>query len=174
MAEERAGAGGGPAPIVFTVRYTKEHCLAAAWRYWQRRLGFRYALELAIGSGLLALATQGPYRWIEIALMIAVGVFALVGAAYFFIHWIRARQGLAALDPPESTWTLTEEAIGQRSSLGESAIAWPSLLGVWRFPDLWILVWGKDVYSTIPTAHLPRDARALIERRARETGAVVK
>ncbi len=54
------------------------------------------------------------------------------------------------LDPPESTWTLTEESIAQKSSLGESAIAWPSLLGVWRFPDLWILVWGKDVYSTIP------------------------
>jgi hypothetical protein len=161
-------------PIVFTVRYTREHCLAAAWRYWQRRLGFRYALELAIGAGLLVLATQGPYRWLEVALMIAVGLFALVGAAYFLIHWLRALQGLAALDPPESTWTLTEDAIAQKSSLGESAIAWPSLLGVWRFPDLWILVWGKDVYSTIPAANLPRDARALIERRARETGAVVK
>jgi len=161
-------------PVVFTVRYTKDHCLAAAWRYWQRRLGYRYALELAIGSGLLVLATQGPYRWIEVALMIAVGIFAVVGAAYFFIHWLRARQGLAALDPPVSTWTLTEETIAQKSSLGESAIAWASLLGVWRFPDVWILVWGKDVYSTIPAAQLPADARALIERRARETGAVVK
>ena len=25
-------------PIVFTVRYSREHCLATAWRYWQRRL----------------------------------------------------------------------------------------------------------------------------------------
>jgi hypothetical protein len=174
MAEERAGAGGGPEAIVFTVRYSKDHCLAAAWRYWQRRLGYRYALELAIGTGLLVLATQGPYRWLEIALMIAVGVFALVGAAYFFIHWLRALQGLASLNPPVSTWTLTEEFIGQRSSLGESALAWPGLLGVWRFPDLWILVWGKDVYSSIPAAQLPREARAMIERRARETGAVVK
>jgi hypothetical protein len=163
MAEERAGAGGGPEAIVFTVHYSKDHCLAAAWRYWQRRLGYRYALELAIGTGLLVLATQGPYRWLEI-----------VGAAYFFIHWLRALQGLASLNPPVSTWTLTEEFIGQRSSLGESALAWPGLLGVWRFPDLWILVWGKDVYSTIPAAQLPREARAMIERRARETGAVVK
>lgn len=161
-------------PVVFTVRYTREHCLATAWRYWQRRLGYRYALELAIGSGLLVLATQGPYRWLEIALMVAVGVFAVLGAAIFFIHWLRALDGLKVLDPPVSTWTLTEEFIAQKSSLGESAIAWPSLLGVWRFPDLWILVWGRDVYSAIPTAQLPRDARAMIERRAKETGAVVK
>jgi hypothetical protein len=161
-------------PIVFTVRYSREHCLATAWRYWQRRLGYRYALELAIGTGLLVLATQGPYRWLEIAIMVAVGLFALLGAAIFFIHWLRARQGLAALDPPQSTWTLTEEAIAQKSNLGESAIGWESLLGVWRFDDLWILVWGKDIYSTIPTAQLPREARAMIERRAKETGAVVK
>ena len=161
-------------PVVFTVRYTKDDCLAGAWRYWQRRLGFRYALELAIGSGLLVLATQGPYRWLEIALMVAVGIFALLGAAIFFIHWMRALAGLRALDPPESTWILTEEAIAQRSSLGESAIAWAGLLGVWRFDNLWILVWGKDVYSTIPASQLPRDARQMIERRARETGAVVK
>ena len=161
-------------PVVFTVRYTKDHCLATAWRYWQRRLGYRYALELAIGSGLLVLATQGPYRWIEVALMVAVGVFAVLGAAIFFIHWLRALAGLKALDPPSSTWILSEESIAQKSSLGESAIAWPSLLGVWRFPDLWILVWGKAVYSALPTAQLPRDARAMIERRAKETGAVVK
>lgn len=177
MAHDRQGPGaheGAPGAITFTVRYTKDHCLAAAWRYWQRRLGFRYALELAIGCGLLVLATQGPYRWIEVALMIAVGAFALVGAGVFFIHWYRARAGLALLDPPTSTWTLTEDAISQRSSLGESAIAWSGLLGVWRFDDLWILVWGKDVYSTIPLAQLPRDARQMIERRARETGAVVR
>ena len=174
MVEEPVGEKGGAQPIVFTVRYTKEHCLASAWRFWQRRVGYRYALELVIGVGLLLLATQGPYRWLEIALMVAVGIFAFLGAAVFFLHRLRARQGLAALHPPESTWTLTEEFIGQKSSLGESALAWPSLLGLWRFDDLWILVWGKDVYSTIPTVQLPREARAMIERRARETGAVVK
>jgi hypothetical protein len=161
-------------PIVFTVRYTREHCLASAWRFWQRRLGYRYALELAIGSGLLVLATQGPYRWIEIALMIAVGIFAFVGAAIFFIHWRRAVAGLEVLNPPESTWTLTEETVAQESSLGESAIGWPSLYEVWRFDDLWILMWGKDVYSTIPIGQLPRAARALIERRVKETGGRVR
>ena len=161
-------------PVVFTVRYTKDHCLATAWRYWQKRLGYRYALELAIGSGLLVLATQGPYRWIEIALMVAVGIFALVGAATFFVHWQRALLGLRALDPPESTWTLTEKAIAQKSSIGESAIAWEALLEVWRFDNLWLLVWGKDVYSTIPIKQLPRNARELIERRVKETGGRVR
>ncbi len=161
-------------PIVFTVRYTPGHCLATAWRYWQRRLGYRYALELAIGSGLLVLATQGPYRWIEVALMVAVGVFAVLGAGLFLIHWYRAVAGLKALSPPTSTWTLTEEAVMQASSLGESAIGWEGLREVWRFPDLWLLVWGRDVYSTIPVAQLPREARQLIERRVKETGGAIR
>jgi hypothetical protein len=160
--------------VVFTVRYTKDHCLASAWRYWQRRLGYRYALELAIGTGLIVLATQGPYRWLEVALMVAVGLFALVGAAIFFLHWQRALAGLRLLAPPQSTWTLTEEAVGQESSLGKSAIAWEALHEVWRFDDLWLLVWGKDVYSSIPVAQLPRDARRLIERRVKETGGRVR
>jgi hypothetical protein len=161
-------------PVVFTVRYAKDHCLATAWRYWQRRLGTRYALELAIGSGLLVLSTQGPYRWLEIALMAAVGAFAFLGAAIFFIHWRRALQGLAALDPPESTWTLTEAAIAQKSSLGESAIGWQALVEVWRFDDLWLLIWGRDVYSTIPIGQLPRIARQMIERRVKESGGRVR
>ena len=173
MVEERADEH-RLEPIVFTVRYTKGHCLATAWSYWQRRLGYRYALELAIGLGLLVLATQGPYRWIEIALMVAVGVFAFVGAAIFFIHWRRAVAGLELLDPPQSTWTLTEESVAQKSSLGETAIAWGALLEVWRFDDLWLLVWGKDVYSTIPLAQLPRLAREMIERRVKETGGRVR
>jgi len=157
-------------PVVFTVRYTREDCLATAWRYWQRRLGYRYALELLIGAGMLVLATQGPYRWLEIAMMIAVGVFALLGASHFFLHWQRALLGLRALDPPQSTWTLTEEAIAQKSNLGESAIAWNRLYEVWRYDNLWLLIWGKDVYSTIPIGQLPRAARALIERRVKQTG----
>jgi hypothetical protein len=174
MVAERAGGEGSPQPFVFMVRYTKEHCLAAAWRYWQKRLGYRYALELAIGAGLLALATQGPYRWIEVALMIAVGIFAVLGVAIFLVHWQRALLNLRALDPPQSTWTLTETTVGQRSNLGESAIAWASLREVWRFPDLWLLVWGKDVYSAIPLSQLPRDAREIIERRVRATGGTVR
>ena len=160
----------GAAAVTFTVRYSRDHCLATAWRYWQRRLGRRYALELAIGTGLLVLATQGPYRWLEVALMVAVGVFAVLGAAIFFIHWRRALQGLRALAPPESTWSLTEDAIAQASSLGESAIAWTALREVWRFGDLWLLIWGRDLYSTIPLAQLPPAARAMIERRVKETG----
>jgi hypothetical protein len=160
--------------IEFTVRYSRDHCLATAWRYWQRRLGYRYALELAIGAGLLVLATQGPYRWIEVALMVAVGIFAFLGAAIFVIHWLRGLQGLAALDPPTSTWTLTEECIAQRSSLGESAIAWERLPEVWRFPDLWLLIWGRDVFSTLPTAQLPPEARRMIERKVKAAGGVVR
>lgn len=158
------------APLVFTVRYTDAHCLASAWRYWQRRLGKRYALELAIGAGLYVLARQGPYRWIEVALLLVVGVFALVGAGVFLLHWQRARLGLRALDPPQSTWTLTEEAIAQRSSLGESAIPWSAVQQVWQFPDLWLLIWGRDVYSTLPTDQLPVEARELIRRRVRDAG----
>ncbi len=161
-------------PVTFTVRYSRQHCFATAVRYWQRRLGYRYVLELAIGAGLYVLATQGPYRWIEIALLVVVGVFALVGAGIFFLHWQRALLGLKALDPPTSTWTFTEEAIAQKSSLGESAIAWENLLEAWRFPDLWILIWGRDVYSTIPAAQFPRDAIAILERRLRDTGARIR
>ena len=159
--------------VVFTIRYTEAHCLAAAWRYWQRRLGKRYALELAIGAGLYLLARQGPYRWIEVALLIVVGVFALVGLGVFLLHWQRARFGLKALVPPQSTWLLSESSIAQQSSLGESAIPWNAVQQLWLFPDVWLLIWGRDVYSTLPTNQLPAEARELIRRRVREAGGKV-
>ena len=40
--------------------------------------------------------------------------------------------------------------------------------------NLWLLIWGKDVYSTIPIGQLPLDARKLIERRVKETGGRVR
>lgn len=130
----------------------------------------RYALELAVGAGLYALARQGPYRWIEVALLVVVGAFALVGAGVFLLHWQRARVGLKALTPPESTWILSEDMVAQRSNLGESAIPWGSVQELWQFPDLWLLIWGRDVYSTLPVEQLPYDARDMIRRRVRESG----
>ena len=162
------------ATVTFTVRYTEAHCLASAWRYWQRRLGMRYALELAIGSGLYVLARQGPYRWIEVALLVVVGIFALVGAGVFLLHWQRARLGLKALNPPLSTWVLSEATVAQRSSLGESAIPWGSVQELWQFPDLWLLIWGRDVYSTLPAEQLPYDAREMIRRRVSESGGRIR
>jgi hypothetical protein len=107
-------------------------------------------------------------------MIVAVGAFGLAGASVFFVHWARARHGLAALDPPESTWILTEDTVGQESSLGKSAIPWDGLGAVWRFDDLWLLIWGRDVYSAIPTSQLPAEARVFIVRRVRDTGGVVK
>ena len=161
-------------PIVFTVRYTRESCWISALRYWQRRLGTRYAIEVVIGVGLIALATQGPYRWLEIALWVAVSFFVVLGAAILVIHWRRALAGLAMLDPPESTWRLTDETIGQKSSLGESAIRWEGLVELWKFDDVWLLIWGRDVYSTIPVNQFPRVARHFIERKLKETGARIR
>lgn len=161
-------------PIVFTVRYSRESCRISALRYWQRRLGSRYAIELVIGIGLIVLATQGPYRWLEIAITIAVSVFALLGAGLLVLHWRRAILGLEALSPPESTWILTEETVGQRSSLGETAIAWSSLAELWKFEDVWLLIWGRDVYSTIPVAQFPRQARQFVERKVKEAGGRIR
>ncbi len=161
-------------PIVFTVRYDRRSCWISALRYCQRRLGWRYAIELVIGAGLIGLATQGPYRWLEIALWIAVSIFALLGAFTLLLHWRRALAGLAVLQPPESTWRLTEESIGQESSLGATAIAWESLGGLWKFEDVWLLIWGRDVYSTIPVAQFPRQARQFVERKVRESGGVIR
>lgn len=161
-------------PIVFTVRYTRRSCWISALRYWQRRLGTRYAIELVIGIGLIVLATQGPYRWLEIAITIAVSIFGLLGAGLLLIHWRRAVAGLEALSPPESTWILTEASVGQKSSLGETAIAWTSLAELWKFEDVWLLIWGRDVYSTIPVAQFPRQARQFVERRVRESGGRVR
>lgn len=160
--------------ITFTSRYDRRKCLMAAWRFWQRRMGKRYFLELVIGSGLIVFATQGPYRWLEIALWIAVGLFAALGAGVFLLHWQRALAGLAALAPPESTWILSESFIGQRSNLGESAIGWEQLHEVWCFPEVWLLFWGRDVYSAVPTDGLPREAQELIRRRVRETAGRVR
>jgi hypothetical protein len=161
-------------PVVFRVRYSRDLCLTSAWRYWQRRLGKRYFLELIIGSGLYVLAVQGPYRWIEVLLMVAVGIFAFLGASIFFVHWYRALQGLASLDPPESTWTLSDDFVAQKSSLGESAIAWQAVREVWRFPDVWLLIWAPDTFSTLPVAQLPRLAREMIERRVAAAGGRVR
>jgi hypothetical protein len=160
-------------PIVFTVRYTRGSCFRSALRYCQRRLGWRFAIELLIGIGLIALATQGPYRWLEIALWVVVSIFALLGAGTFLVHWLRALAGLKALSPPQSTWRLTEASIGQESNLGETAIAWDALAGLWKFDDVWLLIWGRDVYSTIPVAQFPREARQFMERKVRDTGGVI-
>jgi hypothetical protein len=103
-----------------------------------------------------------------------VGLFALVGVGVFFIHWQRALLGLRILDPPESMWTLTEKAVAQRSSMGESTLPWEALHEVWRFDNLWLLFWGKGVYSMIPVAQFPREARDLVERRVRESGGDVR
>jgi len=74
---------------------------------------------------------------------------------------------------PQVAFTLDHEAIATQSSLGSSITPWKTVTAIWKFPVVWLLLFGDHGYSTLPIAQVPADAAAFFEERVKAHGGTV-
>jgi len=158
----------------FTVEYSEPLVRVAVTRFWLRSLGWRFCLPLLV---LLLLVTYQVARgdrswWVGL-----LGGIVCIGLAIAIAGWLaqrrRALDALRDLEEGKASFTVGEDRLVIRTARAAAELPWKTVREVWRYPDLWFLVYSPNSFSTLPLRGVPAEALEQIENRVRGAGGKV-
>jgi len=143
----------------------------AAFCFWRRTVGWGFiaALFLVVVS-LCVLLSRGDRSWV-------VGVlatFAVIGVAFliaiFFVHYRNAISKFNAMSSGRAEFTATDSGLSFTSQLGSTSLPWPAVKELWRFRRVWLLLFSKAQFVTLPLASVPAEFQSFVLQQVKASG----
>jgi YcxB-like protein len=157
-----------------TLIYSKALLHQAVFAFWRRSVGIGFFVALLIAAlGLIVLMALGQSSWIigGLAAVLLVGVaFAMV---VYVVHYRRSLHKFSQMDNPEAKFHAEESSFTMSSDIGTTTLQWSSVKELWQFPNVWLLLYSKAQFTTLPLACLSAETQAYIVQRVRESGGKV-
>jgi hypothetical protein len=158
-----------------SARYNRSIINSAVKRFWVRSC----ARDTAIGVILFGIAGAlwfyfDAKTWYTATFAALSVIFIFIMAAVFFVYRRRSLKTFDEMGSPIALWRFTEETFSADSGMGKAEFKWPVVKKLWRFPDVWLLFYSNQSYSTLPVAEVSAEARQFIEGKIRSHGGIVK
>jgi hypothetical protein len=116
---------------------------------------------------------DGDRSWlagvIEAIVVIAFGVMV----SSYFVHLRRGLSRLQRMKTPEAVLALGADTFKVISDVGSSEIKWSLVKRVWRFKNVWLLMFTGSEFMTLPTERLSEQSKTFITERAKANGAKI-
>lgn len=154
-----------------TIKYTKALVRRALNRYLLRRLGTKFFVAITATLSVLVYAYfADAWNWLlSVIAAIQVIVFAFLGFVYF--GRLRAAEGFFDKGgEPVVTFQFEDNRVRTESDLGSADLKWQVFDEILKFPDLWLLVYAKSGYMTLPLDQLTSECREFIETKVGSKG----
>ncbi len=154
-----------------TLRYTERLVGRAVHLYWRKTVGF--GLPVA-GALMIAFLTwrliDGDRSWVVglIAAVVLLGV--LMPVAVYVVHYRNSMGKFREMAQPVAELVADQDAITITSDRGTSSLKWELVKEVWRFETLWLLLFSKSQFVTLPLEDLPGSMQAFILERIKASG----
>jgi len=157
-----------------TVHYSEALVRSAVGRYLRRFIRWRFWLALAFVACMLAYSLwQGDRSWAVGFMGAVVALGLIVPIAAYVAHYRRGLRALRGLSGGEATVVVSDASLRLSSAAGSMEIAWSGVKGIWRYPDLWLLVFGNS-YATLPIGDFPEPVLAFLTERVTAAGGKVR
>jgi membrane glycosyltransferase len=140
-------------PHEATLIYSESLLREAVYAFWRR----------SIGSGFIAMLA---------ALPVVLGVLVVIGAPFWLLITL-AVLFVLAVAKPQATFRADESSFTMSSDAGTTTLQWSAVKELWQFPSVWLLLYSKTEFSTLPLACLPSETQAFVQERVREAGGKV-
>jgi hypothetical protein len=154
-----------------TLIYSKALLRQAVFAFWQRSVGVGFLAALLVAVlGLGVLIAQGMASWIvgAVAAVLVLGIgFA---AAVYVVHYRNSLRKFRQMDKPQATFRADESSFTIISDMGPTTLQWSAVKELWQFPSVWLLLYSKAQFSTLPLACLSPETQAYIVERVRAAG----
>jgi hypothetical protein len=151
------------------IKYDKALVRRALNRYMVRRLGISFFLvTIALAVILLLSFVFGLWNWWFT--LIAIVLLAAI-AFILFVYFARLRASEGFFDKanePTVTFKFTANGIQTISDLGTTDLKWQVFDEILKFPDLWLLVYAKSGYMTLPVDQLTTECMQFIDNQISE------
>jgi len=154
-----------------TLRYTEPLVAQAVRLYWWKTVGMGLIVAVALMTAFLAWRLiDGDRSWVVglVAAIVLLGV--LMPVAVYVVHYRNSMGKFREMSQPTAELIADQEVITISSDRGSSALKWELVKEVWRFETLWLLLFSKAQFVTLPLADLPAPMQAFILERVKASG----
>jgi len=161
-------------PYETTLIYSESLLRQAVFGFWHRSVGIGFFVALLIAAlGLVVLVALGQSSWI-IGGLAAVLVFGIAFAiVVYVVHYRRSLQKFRQMNKPQATFRADDSSFTMSSDIGTTTLQWSAVKELWQFPNVWLLLYSKAQFTTLPLACLPAETQTYIVQRIRESGGKV-
>jgi hypothetical protein len=146
----------------------------AVFAFWRRSVGVGFFVALLIAAlGLVVLMALGQASWLigGLAAVLALGIaFATV---VYVVHYRNSLRKFRQMDKPQATFRADESSFTMSSDIGTTTLQWSAVKELWQFPSVWLLLYSKAQFTTLPVACLPPETQAYILQCVRAAGGKV-
>jgi hypothetical protein len=154
-----------------TLRYTERLIAQAVRLYWRKTVGL--GLFVAVGLMIAFLAWRiidGDRSWVVglVGAVVLLGVF--MPLAVYAVHYRNSMGKFREMSQPVAELVAGQDAITISSDRGSSSLRWELVKEVWCFESLWLLLFSKSQFVTLPLENLPGPMQAFILERIKATG----
>jgi hypothetical protein len=157
-----------------TLIYSEALLRQAVFAFWRRSVGVGFLAALLVAVlGLVVLVAQGMASWLvgTIAAVLVLGIgFA---AVVYVVHYRNSLRKFRQMDEPRATFRADESSFTMSSDIGTTTLQWSAVKELWQFPSVWLLLYSKSQFSTLPLACLSSETQAYIVQCVRAAGGKV-
>jgi hypothetical protein len=157
-----------------TLIYSESLLREAVFGFWRRSIGMGFILMLvALAVALGVLVALGAPVWIMVTLAVLLVLAAAVAVALYIGYYRNSLRKFRTMSTPRATFRADESSFTMTSDAGTTTLQWSAVKELWQFPSVWLLLYSKTQFSTLPLACLPPDIQAFVQERVREAGGKV-
>ncbi len=146
----------------------------AVFCFWHRTVGWGFIIAL-IGMviSLVVLLLSGDRSWLvgvnASALIIGIG-FAVT---LYLVHYRSSMAKFQGLSSGQATLAVTDGTLSLSSELGSSTLPWSAVKEVWQFEGVWLLLFSKAQFVTLPVPALSAEVQSFVLQKVRAAGGKV-
>ncbi|MES2499928.1 MAG: YcxB family protein [Pseudomonadota bacterium] len=153
------------------LNYTEALIRQAVFHFWWRTVGITFFVVLFILSilfGFLLFVKVSDWQvWaLGAVLIFSISFITLI----YFVHYKRSIGKFRAMTAPEVSINISEEELSFSSSLGTQSIRWGTVSEVWVFKNMWLFLYSKAQFSTIPLNGIPEEAKDYMLSKIKSSG----
>ena len=161
-------------PHEATLIYSTTLLRQAVFAFWRRSVGVGFFVALLIAAlGLVVLVALGQSSWI----IGGLGAVLALGTAFpivvYVVHYRRSLQKFHQMDNPQAMFRAEESSFTMVSDIGTTTLQWSAVKELWQFSNVWLLLYSKAQFTTLPLACLPPETQAYIVHCVRAAGGKV-
>jgi len=154
-----------------TLRYTERLVVQAVHAYWRKTIG--YGLPVAVALLIVFLVWRlmdGDHSWIVglVAAVILLG--GIMSVAVYVVQYRNSMSKLREMSQPVAEFVADADTFTITSDLGTSSLKWGAVKEIWRFESLWLLLFSKAQFVTLPLEDVPGPMQAFILDRVKASG----
>jgi hypothetical protein len=154
-----------------TLRYTERLVVQAVRLFWRKTIGFGLPVAVALMIAFLTWRIiDGDRSWVVGVTAAVVLLGVLMPLAVYVVHYRNSIGKFREMIQPVAELIADEDAITLSSDRGSSSLKWELVKEVWRFESLWLLLFSRAQFVTLPLEDLPGSMQTFILERVKASG----